>query len=206
MVAVLEGRKVCARWVPPTLLQQHKEHRVTSVSATGLIKADGDMDRIVTSDKTRCHPYEPASERHCVGQPHVNSPLKAKLHMQPSAGKATGKRWENQTIHQLQPLHHADRAEGSALQSRSRRSNTCILNRRNGRAETSQQKCCYHVAGILTGSAGLHGVNSPKTFPHFTVCEQVTFAHVLHIHCTLQIVILSTPRDCPAHTASFSGL
>jgi hypothetical protein len=66
MVAVLEYRKVCARWVPRMLKQEHKEHR-TQVCHDILKQYEAEgvsfLDRIITSDEMWHHHYEPQSEQ-----------------------------------------------------------------------------------------------------------------------------------------------
>jgi len=89
MVATLEYSKVCARWVPRILTQEHKEHRMQFCQ--DLLKqheAEGDsfLDRIITGDETWCHHYEPESKRQFVEWRHVNSPSKKKFKTLPSAG------------------------------------------------------------------------------------------------------------------------
>ena len=66
MVATLEYRKVCARWVPRMLIQGHKEHRMQICQdLLNQYEAEGDsfLDRIITGDETWCHHYEPESKR-----------------------------------------------------------------------------------------------------------------------------------------------
>ena len=66
MVAMLEYRKVCARWVPRMLTQEHKEHRMqVCQDLLNQYEAEGDsfLDRIITGDETWCHHYEPESKR-----------------------------------------------------------------------------------------------------------------------------------------------
>jgi hypothetical protein len=60
MVATLEYRKVCTRWVPPMLTQEHKEHRMqVCQDLLNQYKAEGDsfLDRIITGDETWRHHY-----------------------------------------------------------------------------------------------------------------------------------------------------
>jgi len=55
MVATLEYCKVCARWVPQMLTQEHKEHRMqVCQDLLNQYEAEGDsfLDRIITGDKT----------------------------------------------------------------------------------------------------------------------------------------------------------
>ena len=53
MVAMLEYRKVCARWIPRMLMQEHKEHRMqVCQDLLNQYEAEGDsfLDCIITSD------------------------------------------------------------------------------------------------------------------------------------------------------------
>ena len=66
MVAMLEYGKVCARWVPRMLTQEHKEHRMqVCQDLLNQYEAEGDsfLDRIITGDETWCHHYKPESKR-----------------------------------------------------------------------------------------------------------------------------------------------
>ena len=66
MVATLEYHKVCARWVPRILTQEHKEHRMqVCQDLLDQYETEGDsfLDRIITGDETWCHHYEPESKR-----------------------------------------------------------------------------------------------------------------------------------------------
>ena len=58
MVATLEYRLVCARWVPRMLTQEHKEHCM-QVCQDLLNQYEAEsysfLDRIITSDETWCH-------------------------------------------------------------------------------------------------------------------------------------------------------
>jgi len=77
MVATLEYRKVCARWVPRMLTQDHKEQRMqVCQDLLNQHKAEGDsfLDRIITGDETWCHHYEPESKRQSMEWRHVSSP------------------------------------------------------------------------------------------------------------------------------------
>jgi len=90
MVATLGYRKVCARWVPRMLTQEHKENRMqVCQDLLNQYEADGDsfLDRIITGDETWCHHYEPESKRQSMEWRHVNSPSKKKFKTLPSAGK-----------------------------------------------------------------------------------------------------------------------
>ena len=66
MVATLEICKVCARWVPRMLTQEHKEHHVqVCQDLLNQYEAvdDSFLDRIIPGDETWCHHYEPESKR-----------------------------------------------------------------------------------------------------------------------------------------------
>ena len=66
MVAMLEYCKVCARWIPRMLMQEHKEHRMqVCQDLLNQYEAEGDsfLDRIITGDEKWCHHYELESKR-----------------------------------------------------------------------------------------------------------------------------------------------
>ena len=58
MVATLEYRKVCARWVPRMLTQENRMQVCQDL--LNQYEADGDsfLDRIITGDETWCHHYD----------------------------------------------------------------------------------------------------------------------------------------------------
>jgi len=90
MVATLEYRKVCTRWVPRMLTQERKEHPMqVCQDLLNQYEAEGDsfLDCIITSDKTWSHHYEPESKRQSMEWRHVNSPSKKKFKTLPSVGK-----------------------------------------------------------------------------------------------------------------------
>jgi len=66
MVTTFEYCKVCTKWVPLMLTQEHKEHRM-QVCQDLLnqydTKGDSFLDRIITGDETWYHHYEPESKR-----------------------------------------------------------------------------------------------------------------------------------------------
>ena len=60
----MEYRKVCARWVPRMLTQEHKEYRMqVCQDLLNQYEAEGDsfLDHIITGDETWCQHYEPES-------------------------------------------------------------------------------------------------------------------------------------------------
>ena len=90
MLASLGYNKVCARWVPRMLTQEHKDHRrAVSQELLDRYVAEGDafLDRIVTGDEIWCHHYEPESKRQSMEWRHSGSPTSKKFKTQPSAGK-----------------------------------------------------------------------------------------------------------------------
>ena len=90
IVATLEYRKVCTRWVPQMLTQEHKEHRMQVFrDLLNQYEAEGDsfLDRIITGDETWCHHYEPESKRQSMKWRHVKSPSKKKFKTLLSVGK-----------------------------------------------------------------------------------------------------------------------
>jgi len=82
--------KVCARWVPKELTEEHK-HKCLDVCSRHLARyreeRDNFLQQIVTGDETWIHNYEPESKRHSMQWKHPSSPVAKKFKMQPSAGK-----------------------------------------------------------------------------------------------------------------------
>ena len=92
MVATLEYRKVCARWVPQMFTQEYKEHyKQVCQDLLNQYEAEGDsfLDHIITCDKTWCRHYEPEWKQQSMEWQHVNSRSKKKFKMLPSVGKVT---------------------------------------------------------------------------------------------------------------------
>ena len=92
IVATLEYLKVCARWVPRMLTQEHKVHRLQvcqDLLNQYEAECDSFLDRIITGDETLCNHYEPESKWQSMEWRHMNSPSKKKLKTLPSAGKVT---------------------------------------------------------------------------------------------------------------------
>jgi len=117
MVAALEYCKVCARWVPRMLTQEHKEHCMQVCrDLLNQYEAEGDsfLDCIITGDEMWCHHYKPESKRQSMEWQLVNSPLKKKFKTLPSAGKVMCTVfWDRKRVifwislnpdHQLRPL------------------------------------------------------------------------------------------------------
>jgi hypothetical protein len=91
MVATLEYRKVCVRWVQQMLAQERikNTHMQVCQDLLNQHKADSDSfpDRIITIDKMWCHQYEPESKQQSMEWRQVNSPSKKKFKTLPSAAK-----------------------------------------------------------------------------------------------------------------------
>ena len=90
MLEHLGYHKVCARWVPRMLTEDHKTQRMAMCrDLLDHYEAEGDkfLHSIVTGDETWCHHYEPESKRQSMEWRHANSPSKKKFKTQPSAGK-----------------------------------------------------------------------------------------------------------------------
>ena len=81
--------KVCARWVPRQLSEDHKTARVDM--CTQLLEhyqTDPTfLDRIITGDETWVHHYEPESKRTSMEWRHPTSPKTKKFKAEKSAGK-----------------------------------------------------------------------------------------------------------------------
>lgn len=89
IVASLGFSKVCARWVPRLLTDEHKAERVTCcIELRELSESDNTFfDRVITGDETWVHHYEPESKRRSMQWRHSTSPRPKKFKSQKSAGK-----------------------------------------------------------------------------------------------------------------------
>ncbi|UYV72608.1 hypothetical protein LAZ67_10000042, partial [Cordylochernes scorpioides] len=90
MSDVLNFRKVCARWVPRLLLENHKQQRMEAARAfLEMHQRDGDQlfSRIVTGDESWVHLSTPETKRQSMvwKKPEESAPKKAKVTI--SAGK-----------------------------------------------------------------------------------------------------------------------
>ncbi|UYV77126.1 RPL19 [Cordylochernes scorpioides] len=90
MSDVLNFRKVCARWVPRFLLENHKQQRMEAARAfLEMHRRDGDQlfSRIVTGDESWVHHSTPETTRQSMAwkKPEESAPKKAKVTI--SAGK-----------------------------------------------------------------------------------------------------------------------
>ena len=93
MIESLGYRKVCARWVRHLLTEDHKGKRkaITSELLQRCRHDGGDfLLRIVTSDESWFHHFEPETKRQCMGWLHLHSPSKKKAKTVPSAAKVMG--------------------------------------------------------------------------------------------------------------------
>ena len=82
MVATLEYRKVCIRWVPRMLTRENKEHQMQVCwDILNQYEAEGDsfLDRIITSDETWCHHYEPGSKQQSMEWVTYEFPIEEKV-------------------------------------------------------------------------------------------------------------------------------
>ncbi|UYV61530.1 hypothetical protein LAZ67_1005174, partial [Cordylochernes scorpioides] len=90
MSDILNFRKVCARWVPRLLLENHKQQRMEAARAfLEMHQRDGDqlLSRIVTGDESWVHHSTPETKRQSMvwKKPEESAPKKAKVTI--SAGK-----------------------------------------------------------------------------------------------------------------------
>ncbi|UYV80182.1 hypothetical protein LAZ67_18001936 [Cordylochernes scorpioides] len=90
MSDILNFRKVCARWVPRLLLENHKQQRMEAARAfLEMHQRDGDQlfSRIVTGDEIWVHQSTPETKRQSMvcKKPEESAPKKAKVTI--SAGK-----------------------------------------------------------------------------------------------------------------------
>lgn len=82
--------KVCARWVPRALTEDHKAQRKTICSELlRRFEAEGDgfLSKIVTGDETWVHHFDPETKRQSMEWHHPQSPVRKKFKTTPSAGK-----------------------------------------------------------------------------------------------------------------------
>jgi len=82
--------KVCARWVPKELTEEHNRKRLDICSrhlARYREERDNFLQQIVTGDETRIHNYEPESKRQRMQWKHPSCPIAKKFKTQHSAGK-----------------------------------------------------------------------------------------------------------------------
>ena len=89
IVASLGYSKVCARWVPRQLTEDHKTERVRCCTQL-LEHHHGDptfLERIITGDETWVYYFEPESKRRSMEWRHPTSPRTKKFKAQNSAGK-----------------------------------------------------------------------------------------------------------------------
>ena len=86
-------RKVSARWVPKELTDTHKDtRRIISQRHLQRYEGEGDegedfLERIITSDETWVHHFEPESKLQSMTWKHPDSPVPKKFKTRASAGK-----------------------------------------------------------------------------------------------------------------------
>jgi hypothetical protein len=90
IIDALRYAKMCARWVPRSLTDDHKTLLKEVCSyLLSCYEADGEsfLSRIVTGDETWSHHFEPETRNQSVEWHHPTSPRKKKFMVTPSAGK-----------------------------------------------------------------------------------------------------------------------
>ncbi|GFQ92838.1 uncharacterized protein TNCT_618931 [Trichonephila clavata] len=95
-------RKLCARWVPKMLTEEHKKKRMGF--ALDFLKryaeaGDEFLDPIVTGDETRVYHHAPESKQQSMQWRYSNSPKAKKCKSSISAGKKHGFCFLGQTGH-----------------------------------------------------------------------------------------------------------
>ena len=93
MIESLGYRKVCARWVPRLLTEDHKGQRKAITSELlQRYRHEGDdfLLRIVTGDESWFHHFEPEMKRQSMEWWRLHSPSKMKAKTVPSAAKVMG--------------------------------------------------------------------------------------------------------------------
>ena len=89
MIESLGYRKVCARWVPRILAEDHKGQRKANTSEM-LQRYRHEDDDIVTGDKSWFHHFEHETKQQSMEWHHLHSPSKKKAKTVPSAVKVMG--------------------------------------------------------------------------------------------------------------------
>ncbi|PNF43968.1 hypothetical protein B7P43_G00913 [Cryptotermes secundus] len=93
MIESLGYRKVCARWVPRLLTEDHKGQReIITLELLQRYRHEGDdfLLCIVTGDESWFHHFEPETKWPSTEWHHLNSPSKEKAKTVPSAEKVMG--------------------------------------------------------------------------------------------------------------------
>lgn len=88
--------KVCARWIPKQLDDEHKWNHVRicqHLLDRHANEGETFLQRIITGDETWIHHFEPESKRQSMEWKHPAFPAKKKFKSQPSAGKVF---WDSQ--------------------------------------------------------------------------------------------------------------
>ena len=83
-------RKVCARWVPKELTEEHRNNRLAICQRLldrHANEGEAFLTRIATGDETWVHRFAPESKRQSMEWKHPGSAVKKKVKSQPSAGK-----------------------------------------------------------------------------------------------------------------------
>ena len=89
ILASLGYSKVCARWAPRQLTEDHKTEKVCCCTEL-LEHHQGNptfLERIITGDETWVYHFKPESKRRSIQWRHPNSPRTKKFKAQKSAGK-----------------------------------------------------------------------------------------------------------------------
>ena len=90
IIADLDYRKVCARWVPRMLTPEMKASRL-QICQQNLLRYESEGDEflhlIVTADETWVHHYQPETKRQSMEYRHRGSPTRRKFKTQTSIGK-----------------------------------------------------------------------------------------------------------------------
>jgi len=93
MIESLCYRKICARWVPQLLTEDHKgQQKAITSELLQRYQHEGDdfLHHIVTGDESWFHHFEPETKRQSMEWYHMHSPSKKKAKTVPSAVKVMG--------------------------------------------------------------------------------------------------------------------
>lgn len=129
-------RKICARWVPKELTNNHKENRMmTSLDCLTRYEEDGDefLDRIVTCDETWISHITPECKRDSMQWKHVTSPRvkKFKTVLSPKKVLATVF-WDRRGIIHVEYLKYGNTVNAAGYCETLKRVRRAIQNKRRG--------------------------------------------------------------------------
>lgn len=132
----LDYRKVCSRWVPRQLTEDHKSGRMgSSLNFLQRYAEEGEsfLGRIVTGDETWVHHYSPESKMESMIWKHTASPPVKKFKTVPSAGKVMATVfWDIKGVLLVAFLRHGETVNASGYQGTLKQLKEAIRKKRPG--------------------------------------------------------------------------